>query len=205
MHPNDNPRSAHFDGIADLWDGWDDLAALARRLAAGLATLGVGGGETVVDLGCGTGNLTLALLAAVGPQGRVLAVDISPRMLEVASGKVRDGRASFHLADATALPLPDASCDRVVCFSAWPHFPDKDAAARELARVLRPGGHAHVWHLASRATINHIHANAGQAVQRDILPPATDTARCFAAAGLQVEKTVDDDQGYLVTGRKETA
>ncbi len=204
MRPHDNPRSLYFDGIADQWDGWDDLAALARRLADGLAALGVGGAETVIDLGCGTGNLTLALLSALGPQGRVLAVDISPRMLEVASGKVRDGRASFHLAEAAALPLPEAACDRVVCFSAWPHFPDKDAAAHELARVLRPGGHAHVWHLSSRATINHIHANAGQAVQQDVLPPAADTARCFAAAGLRVENSVDDDHGYLVTGRRET-
>jgi len=201
----DNPRSAYFDSIADRWDGWDDLTVLAQRLAAGLANLDVRAGETVLDLGCGTGNLTLALLGAVGDGGRVLATDISPRMLEIATGKVRDPRASFHLADATQLPLPDAGCDRVVCYSAWPHFPDKDAAARELFRVLRPGGRAHVWHLASRATINHIHANAGEAVQQDVLPPAADTARCLEAAGFTVERALDNDEGYLVTGRRGAA
>jgi ubiquinone/menaquinone biosynthesis C-methylase UbiE len=205
MRPIDNPRSAHFDAIADLWDGWDDLAALARRLAAGLAALRVGDDEAVVDLGCGTGNLTLALLAALGERGRVAAVDISPRMIQVAAGKVHDGRASFHVADAAELPLLDASCDRIICFSAWPHFPDKHAVARELLRVLRPGGRAHVWHLASRATINNIHANAGEAVRHDVLAPATDTAGCFEAAGFQVEQVVDDDEGYLVTGRRGTA
>jgi ubiquinone/menaquinone biosynthesis C-methylase UbiE len=202
MRPDDNPRSTHFDAIADLWDGWDDLTVLARRLAAGLAALGVGGGETVLDLGCGTGNLSLALLAALSADGRVVAVDISPRMIQVAAGKVRDTRASFHVADAADLPLAAATCDRVVCFSAWPHFPDKDAVARELGRILRAGGRAHVWHLASRATINQIHASAGEAVQHDVLPPATETARCFETAGFRVEQLVDDDDGYLVTARK---
>jgi len=204
MRPHDNPRSAHFDAIAELWDGWDDLAVLARRLAAGLAALGVGGAETVVDLGCGTGNLSLALLAALSGDGRVVAVDISPRMIQVAAGKVRDARASFHVADAAELPLAAAACDRVVCFSAWPHFPDKDAVASELTRVLRPGGRAHVWHLSSRATINDIHANAGEAVKHDILVPAAETARCFETAGFIVEEVVDDEDGYLVTGRRGT-
>jgi hypothetical protein len=77
--------------------------------------------------------------------------------------------------------------------------------ARELARVLRPGGRAHVWHLASRTTINNIHASAGEAVKHDVLAPAQDTALCFAAAGFQTEQAVDDEQGYLVTGRRGTA
>ncbi len=145
-----NPRSVHFDAIADEWDGWDDMVVLGQRLAAGLAAFGMTEGETVLDVGCGTGNLTLAILKALGSNGRVIAVDISPRMIEVARAKVRDARSTFHVADAESLPLADASCDRIVCFSVWPHFPDQDAVAHELGRVLRPGGHVHVWHLASR-------------------------------------------------------
>ncbi|MBN2573212.1 MAG: class I SAM-dependent methyltransferase [Deltaproteobacteria bacterium] len=205
MSPVVNPRSAHFDAIADQWDGWDDLVALGKRLDAGLAGFGLGPGETVLDVGCGTGNLTLALARALGKDGRVVAVDISPRMIEVARAKVSDPRVTFHVAEAERLPLPKASCHRVVCFSVWPHFVDRDAVARELARVLRPGGQVHVWHLASRDTINAIHASAGEAVKDDILAPAADTAACLERAGLRAATVIDDAEGYLVTARSRPA
>lgn len=205
MSPVANPRSAHFDAIADKWDGWDDLVVLRKRLDAGLAGFGLGSGETVLDVGCGTGNLTLALTRALGKDGRVVAVDISPRMIETARAKVQDPRVTFHVADAERLPLPEASCHRIVCFSVWPHFVERDAVARELARVLRPGGQVHVWHLASRDTINAIHASAGEAVQGDILAPATETAACLTRAGLEVTTVIDDADGYLVTARSRPA
>ena len=74
-------RVDFFDGIAERWDGWDDLAELAQKLAAGLDEFGVRAEETVLDVGCGTGNLTRALLAKLSSAGRVIAVDISPMTL----------------------------------------------------------------------------------------------------------------------------
>ena len=127
-----NPRTAFFDSIAEKWDGWEDLAVLQRKLAAGLEEFGVGPNEKVVDVGCGTGNLTGALLGRLSAAGEVFAVDISPRMLEVARSKVADPRVSWHAADAVRLPLGDASCDRVFCYSVWPHFADRETVAAEL-------------------------------------------------------------------------
>jgi ubiquinone/menaquinone biosynthesis C-methylase UbiE len=197
-----NPRAAFFDGIADQWDGWEDIATLQDRLAAGLEELGVGESERVLDVGCGTGNLTRALLGRLSREGTVVAVDISPRMLEVARRKVPDRRVSWLTADAQRLPLGDAECDRAVCCSVWPHFEDREGVAAELHRVLTPGGGLHIWHLIPREKVNEIHAGAGEAVRNDILPPAQDTAILLAAAGFQVVTATESEGRYLVTAIK---
>jgi len=199
---NVNPRTAYFDSIADQWDGWEDLAVLGPKLAAGLEEFGVRGDETVVDVGCGTGNLTGALLSRLSAGGRVIAVDISPRMIEVARSKVVDSRVSWHAADAAQLPLGDASSDRVFCYSVWPHFAEHEAVAAELLRVLRPRGSIHVWHLIPREKVNDIHANAGEAVRCDRLPPAAETAAQLTAAGFRLSAASESDGRYVVTAEK---
>jgi ubiquinone/menaquinone biosynthesis C-methylase UbiE len=200
-----NPRSAFFDAIADQWDGWDDLAVLQRRMAAGLCEFGLGPHETVADIGCGTGNLTQALLAALGEAGRVVAVDISARMIEVARAKVRDPRVAWHVAEAERLPIGASFCDRIICFSVWPHFSDQKAVCGELERILRPGGHLHVWHLTSRQKINEIHASTGDPISGDLLAPAAETAARLLSAGFEVTAVLDTAEQYLVSAKKPKA
>jgi ubiquinone/menaquinone biosynthesis C-methylase UbiE len=197
-----NPRVAFFDAIADKWDGWDDLDVLARRMSDGLARMELGPAETVLDIGCGTGNLTLALLAKLGSTGRVVAVDISPRMLDVARRKTRDGRVVWRTASAEALPVASATADRILCFSVWPHLHDQDTVLREFTRVLRPGGRLHIWHLSPKEKINQIHTSSKGPISRDLLLPAHETATRLGAAGFQVFETVDDAEQYLVSARK---
>jgi SAM-dependent methyltransferase len=100
-------------------------------------------GERVLDLGCGPGAVTLRTADAVGPSGRVDAVDISDEMLRLARARVADrglGNVTFHNAGAEALPLPQHSADAVLAGLSLMFVPDRAAAAREIARVLRPGG-----------------------------------------------------------------
>jgi ubiquinone/menaquinone biosynthesis C-methylase UbiE len=145
------------------------------------------------------------LLARLSASGRVHAIDISSRMIEIARGKVADARVIWHVADAAHLTLSDAVCDRVICCSIWPHFDDRRTVAAEMKRVLRPGGSFHVWHLSARRHINEIHASAGPAVSGDMLAPATDTAALLAGIGLQVSTAIDAPDRYLVTAVKPEA
>lgn len=199
---NVDPKRAFFDELAPRWEEMIDLPRVLAELRRGLDGLGIAASEAIGDIGCGTGVLAGELLARLGPAGRVEAVDLSPRMLEQARARLPDPRVRFHLADAAGLPLPARSLDRVICFSAWPHFDDPDRVIAQLRRVLRPGRPAHVWHVDSRQTINQIHAGAGEAVHRDLLEPAARLAGRFEAAGFSVLQTVDSEDAYLVTAAR---
>jgi ubiquinone/menaquinone biosynthesis C-methylase UbiE len=103
-----------------------------------LDAAGVGPGQRVVDVACGTGVLARGASARVGASGSVVGVDADPGMLAVAA---RVGPAiDFRQAFAESLPLPDRSVDAVVSQFGMMFFTDRVGAAREMRRVLRDGG-----------------------------------------------------------------
>lgn len=100
-------------------------------------------GQRVLEVGPGTGHFTLAVAGAVGPTGRVDALDIQPDMLDELKRRADDAGVSNVVpleGDATALPYDDATFDSAFLITVLGEVPDQDAALRELARVVKPGG-----------------------------------------------------------------
>ncbi len=100
-------------------------------------------GERVLDLGCGTGDLSFLAARRVGPAGEVVGVDISPEMLERARRRLRakvSAPIRFLLADALALPFPDHSFDVVLAGFVLRNLSSLSQGLREAFRVTRPGG-----------------------------------------------------------------
>lgn len=194
-------RRTYFDGLSSRWDGFTDAAKVRGALTAVLQPYAIHTDEHIVDLGCGTGNLSHVLCAGLGPRGRVTAVDISPAMIDVASGRLQDPRVRWVVADAMSLPIERNTADRVICFSAWPHFPDPLSVARELGRVLRASGSLHIVHIDAREKINAIHTGVGGAIGQDILPPAGDLVALLRDAGFDPYEHVDDPDAYRVSAR----
>jgi len=188
-----------FDRRAADWDTQMPLERILPALHAGLEELDLRPDERVLDLGCGTGVLTGVLLERLGPRAAIEAVDLAPAMLERARAKHSDRRVRFHQAEASCVPLPPGSVDRVLCYAAWPHFEDPDGVAHELHRLLRPGGALHVWHLDGRATIDRIHREAGGPVGRHRLEPAERLAALLTRAGFTVTECRDESDGYRVS------
>ena len=113
-----------------------------RERLVGLARLQPG--ETVLDVGCGTGTLAIVAKRRVGPNGSIYGVDASAEMIDRAKRKARRGGVdvSFRNGVVEALPYPDASFDVVLSTLMLHHLPRKarQECAREIRRVLKPGG-----------------------------------------------------------------
>jgi SAM-dependent methyltransferase len=144
------------EGSRREWDqaaqGWHDHTPRIRawlRVAtdAMLDLAGVGQGARVLDVAAGAGDQTLDIARRVGPDGQVLATDLSPGILAFAAANAaREGlpNVATQVADAERLPIADASFDAAVCRLGLMLFPDPAAALREMRRVLRPGARASV-------------------------------------------------------------
>jgi SAM-dependent methyltransferase len=94
-------------------------------------------GQTIVDLGCGPGHYTRALRDR---GATVIPVDNDPAEMALEGGPPEDAL----LADAGALPLPDASVDGAFCSNLLEHTPDAEPVIAEIERVLRPGGWGYI-------------------------------------------------------------
>lgn len=113
----------------------------ARRRRAVLDALAPSSGERVIDIGTGPGFLALEIAGRVGPTGDVVGIDISGPMLQLASARSADiPQVRFATADATKVPVPDASFDVAVSVQVFEYVADVQGALVEMYRVLRPGG-----------------------------------------------------------------
>jgi len=135
----------------EFWNGpagrrWVDRqerqdALLAPITAALLARAAAKPGERAIDIGCGCGDTTLALGRAVGPQGRVLGIDVSAPMLARARARLAPGLAvELVEADATTYGFPPGAFDLLLSRFGVMFFAEPERSFGNLRRALRPGG-----------------------------------------------------------------
>ena len=95
-------------------------------------------GGQILDLGCGTGSLTLALAGRLSTS-RIVGLDASGAYIDHAQRYISNPRIEFHVGDACAMPFPDASFDHVLSMLVLPFVPNTADALAEIRRVARPG------------------------------------------------------------------
>lgn len=99
--------------------------------------------DVVVDVGCGAGAALRHASERV-TKGRLIGVDVVPRMVEIAreraTGHAAEGRLEFRVGGASRLPVEDGVADVVLAFDSFDHWPDVDAGLAEVRRVLKDGG-----------------------------------------------------------------
>ena len=99
--------------------------------------VGVRDTDKVLDVGCGTGSLTLARVTGAS---KIVGIEPSNGFIEYARSQNADPRVAFEVGDAQQLPYPDASFDRCMALLSVDYFPDARKAALEMRRVTKKGG-----------------------------------------------------------------
>lgn len=164
-----------------------------------LDALSIAPGQTVCDIGAGPGYFALRVARRVGQGGRVFAVDVEPKILDVLRARlekagVRNVTPVLGLADDPLLPV--RSCDLVLIVDAYHHFPDRPRYLARLTALLRPGGRlANVdWHKRKTA----IGPEAGHRVSREEF--LSDAEK--AGLRLLAEPKLLPHQYFLILGAK---
>jgi ubiquinone/menaquinone biosynthesis C-methylase UbiE len=146
----------------------------------------IASGHAVLDIATGPGEPALTVAALVGPEGKVVGIDVVPEMVEAArraTDRLGVGNAQFEVAPADRLPFPDDTFDVVISRFGVMFFPSPVGAVREMLRVLKPGGRLAlaVWHFADR---NPFHYSLARVIDRyvDSPPPAPDAPDAFRFA-----------------------
>jgi demethylmenaquinone methyltransferase/2-methoxy-6-polyprenyl-1,4-benzoquinol methylase len=205
----DDGVAALFDDIAPVYDRLSRIASFGRDRrwrAAAVDACALGAGDAVVDVFAGTGRLAAALADRVGPFGRVVAVDFSPRMVERGTVRNRDiVQLEFVQADARSLPFDDGRFDAATVSFGLRTLPDVGLALAEMRRVVRPGGRVvclervmprpRIWGRTYRAAVRRLVPLTGAMSGRraaysrlesslERVPEATELSDAMRSAGL---------------------
>ena len=137
-----------FDGIAGDYDRLNHIMSLgidrSWRRRAIREIVRSDARQEILDIACGTGDFSIAIARAMGPESRITGLDLSEGMLAVMRSKLAaeslQDRVACEQGDSEAMPYPDASFDCVTIAFGIRNFEHREKALREILRVLRTGG-----------------------------------------------------------------
>ena len=187
---------AFFDRLAPDWDA--ELIRNDEVINIILDNAGVTEGKEVLDVACGTGVLIPDYLKR--NVGSVTAIDISPKMAELARAKFPQKQITILCGDVEKTDF-GKQFDCILVYNAFPHFPDPERLIRTLSGLLRPGGRLTVAHGMSREKIDAHHHDTASHVSNGLMP-AEDLSAIFEKT-LTVTNVISNEQMYQVVGEKE--
>lgn len=183
-----------FNNLAYKWDEMchhDD-----RKIRKILELSEIKENSKVLDIGTGTGILISYLLEK--SPSKLVGVDISENMIEVAKQKYRGKNVKFIVSDI--MDFNEGKYDYIFIYSAYPHFKDKEKLFEHLSKLLNNNGKVVIAHSQSRDEINHVHSKS-DVVKEDVLLPVEDNTKIINKY-LRTDKTVENSEMYYIEAIK---
>ncbi|MBQ6025372.1 MAG: class I SAM-dependent methyltransferase [Lachnospiraceae bacterium] len=182
-----------FDRLAPEWD--DNMVTIDTVINTILDNACVKKGSDVLDVACGTGVLFPYYMSR--NVSSLTAVDISPKMIEIAKEKYNDTNIEIICTDVETYDF-GRKFDSIVVYNAFPHFRDADALISVLSKKLKPEGTLTIAHGMSRDKINSHHKGTASKVSNGLME-ANELAAIFRKY-LTVSTVISDDSMYQVAG-----
>jgi len=199
---NINPKQKDF--FNQKAEVWDQITIHNPKKVEYIAQLlKIQRDDKILDVGTGTG-IMISYYEKYLINGKVVAVDYSEKMIELASLKYPEKNhpmISYLVSDVYELDY-DSEFDLVVCYSCFPHFVDQPLALKILTKALRGSGRLVVAHSDSAKKINGVHMNGGKEIENDFLPKMDLLKQMMRQSGLEVTFERDDEDYFICIAKK---
>lgn len=185
-----------FDEMAPIWD--EAVKHDKNKLRHFVALAGIKEGDTVLDVGGGTGVL-IPYIRENNKSGLITEVDLSQRMLNMARAKYHNDTEIRFLNMDIKDYNEDKEYDKIILYGVLPHITDKvDTVVNLFRNNLKGGGSILIAHPHGRDKINKIHSQGDQRISDAALPPIDELAAGYKDAGINVVLVEDSHEDYTI-------
>ncbi len=156
-------------------------------------------GQSVLDVGSGTGVLLPYIFEAIGETGQIYAVDYAEKMIDISRKKNIYKNIEFKVVDFYEMNPEKYKFDCIICYSMFPHVSDKEKAIKHFVSLLKNSGKLLICHSESRDIINKCHRESDETVNDHVLPPAAEISRIAESTGLKIIHAIDQEFYYVLS------
>ena len=188
----------YFDMAAANWDKLCHHDINKLKLIAYIADIKPN--DSVIDIACGTGVLTEYILE-YNPS-KLLGIDISDRMIDIAKSKYTDSRVEFLASDIFDVKYDNF--DLAIIYSAYPHFLDKEQLVTKLYNILTTNGRFLIAHSESKEAINSIHSKAFDVENISTKLSPIEKEKVPFIESFDIDIMIDTNDLYILSGTKKT-
>jgi ubiquinone/menaquinone biosynthesis C-methylase UbiE len=159
-------------------------------------------GDRIFEPGCGSGRLTELLALRAGPEGAVVACDLSGVMIDLARARNLPETVTLSRGSVADIRVRDCFFDKVLLFQVFPHFTNRSLALETIRRFLRDDGDLWINHLRSREEINALHQSSSAVVISHHIPEDDELHELLDSSGFDVDFIRNAPDGFSAHARK---